>query len=71
MKKGNAMNYFACLVRFWREGETMPWRVTVENPHTADKQHFASPEQYWQYMQTILTGSEMNHSNYERTDNEP
>ncbi|MFO7680399.1 MAG: hypothetical protein R6X34_10135 [Chloroflexota bacterium] len=65
------MNYFACLVRFWREEENTPWRVTLENPHTTDKQNFASPEQYWQYMQTILSGPELNHTSNERIDNEP
>ena len=69
-KKGNTVNYFACLVRFWRESETMSWRVTLENPHTNDTQHFATPEQYWQHIQTILTGSELDHTNQERIDHE-
>lgn len=64
------MNYFAGLVRFWREDEHTPWRVTLENPHTNQKQNFASPEAYWQFVQNILAGSETDHTNFERVDHE-
>jgi len=61
-EKGSSEGYFACLVRFWRENETMSWRVKLENPHTNDIQHFATPEHYWQHMQTILASSELDHT---------
>jgi hypothetical protein len=61
MNKENSSDYFACLIRFWRENDQAAWRVTLENPHTTNKQHFVNPEQCWQYIQTILANSDTNH----------
>ena len=47
-------NYHAFLLRIWQEDGRLPWRVTVENPHTGEKQTFATPELFWAYLQTQL-----------------
>ena len=47
-------DYHAFLLRLWREDGRSPWRVTLENPHTGEKQTFATPEQFWDYLQGQL-----------------
>ena len=70
MKKGNIDNYFACLVRFWRESEQGGWRVTVEDPHTRDKKNFANADDYLRYLEAILNLSTNKQSNHERVNDE-
>jgi subtilisin-like proprotein convertase family protein len=65
MKKGNSNNYFAYLVRFWRENDQGGWRVTVEDPHTQDKKNFANPDAYLRYLETILNHPANEQSNHE------
>lgn len=50
-------DYLAYLLRFWREDETLPWRVTAVNPHTGEKHTFAAPEQLWTFLQEKLASS--------------
>jgi hypothetical protein len=38
-------HYHAYLLRLWREEEGMPWRATLQNPHTGEQEGFASVEQ--------------------------
>jgi len=38
-------DYFACLLRVWRDGAESPWRASVEDPRTGESKHFASPQQ--------------------------
>jgi hypothetical protein len=66
MKKGKSKDYFACLVRFWRDQEAHSWRVTIEDPHTKDKQSFANPNDFWCYLSTILASSDIDHINFKR-----
>lgn len=70
MKKGNSNNYFAWLIRFWRESGTNSWRVTVEDPHTNQKTSFAQPDECWQFLQTILVNPEMDITVDERVNDE-
>ncbi len=41
----NLQHYHAYLLRIWREEEGMPWRATLQNPHTGEQEGFASVEQ--------------------------
>ena len=70
MKKGTIDNYFACLVRFWRESESSSWRVTVEDPHTNQKKSFANPDEYWRFLQTFLVHPETDHTDQKRVNDE-
>ena len=67
MKRENSENYFACLVRFWRENDTAVWRVIVEDPHTNAKENFANPDAFWRHLQTVLSSpaTDANHSERE------
>lgn len=41
----NLQHYHAYLLRIWREAEGMPWRATLQNPHTGEQEGFASVDQ--------------------------
>ena len=41
-----AVHYLAYLVRLRRDGLSAPWRVTLEDPHTDERQSFATLEQF-------------------------
>ncbi|MBK6327851.1 MAG: hypothetical protein IPF56_18225 [Chloroflexi bacterium] len=53
-------HYLAYLLRFWREDETSPWRVTVENPHTGERRSFSAPDHLWSFLQDQLVNSPPN-----------
>lgn len=42
MKDSQQTDYQAYLLRLWRDGQQTPWRAMVEDPHTGQKQSFAS-----------------------------
>lgn len=42
--------YHAFLLRFWRDDETVPWRIQLEDPHTGERRGFASLEQMIAYL---------------------
>lgn len=44
-------DYFACLLRIWREGEDSPWRASLQDPHTGELTHFASPQQAFVFIE--------------------
>lgn len=43
-------NYHAYLIRFWRDGENKPWRVTLEDPHSGLKYGFANLEKLFNFL---------------------
>ncbi|MBN1993322.1 MAG: hypothetical protein JW953_11535 [Anaerolineae bacterium] len=45
MTKSKPGNYLAYLLRLRRDNESTAWRATVENPHTGERQGFASLRQ--------------------------
>lgn len=45
MKKTKLPHYLAYLLRLRRDNESAPWRATVENPHTGERQGFATLRQ--------------------------
>ena len=50
-------NYYAFLLRLWRENDSSPWRAALENPHTSEKHTFSTLEQLWTYVQTQIDPS--------------
>jgi len=44
-------NYYAYLLRCWRENAAAPWRATLENPHSGEIIGFASLEQLYQFLE--------------------
>lgn len=46
-------NYYAFLLRLWREEEQMPWRASLEDPHTGEKVHFAELEKLVAFLRQI------------------
>ncbi len=48
----NLQHYHAYLLRIWREEEGMPWRATLQNPHTGEQEGFASVEQLINFIRT-------------------
>lgn len=45
--------YRAYLMRLWRDDETTPWRVTLENPHTGERHHFSSLADLFAFLTTL------------------
>jgi hypothetical protein len=41
----NLQHYHAYLLRLWRDENGMPWRATLQNPHTGEQEGFASVDQ--------------------------
>ena len=54
--------YFSCLLRVWlaEESSQPQWRASLEDPHTGERQGFASLEDLYQYLnqQTRLNAGE-------------
>ena len=48
MQKNGA--YHAYLIRFWRDDQQKPWRVTLEDPHTGLKYGFATLEKMFRFL---------------------
>jgi len=38
-------NYHAYLIRFWRDGEQLPWRGELLSPHTGEQRRFSTAAQ--------------------------
>jgi hypothetical protein len=50
MADPSARTYLAFLVRLWRDGQTCPWRVMVEDPHTGRRHGFADLDALFQFL---------------------
>ncbi|MCP4361021.1 MAG: hypothetical protein GY796_23690 [Chloroflexi bacterium] len=57
---GKPPDYMAYLVRLWREDGRSPWHASLQNPHTGQKQTFATPEDLWLFLQTSMDSPEDN-----------
>ncbi len=57
MKNSQQTDYHAYLLRLWREGQQMPWRAMVEDPHTGQKQNFASLSRLFAFLETQIDPS--------------
>jgi len=47
----------AFLLRLWRENEALPWRATLENPHTGIRKGFANPNSLLTFLQNLISES--------------
>lgn len=56
MKSEQVYNYRAYMLRVWREGETGPWRATLENAHTGKRYGFADLQRLFDFL-TRQTGA--------------
>ena len=52
--KTDTANYYAFLLRLWREDGRSSWNAALENPHTGEKHTFTTPDQFWDYLQAQL-----------------
>ncbi|MCP5098082.1 MAG: hypothetical protein GY943_21250 [Chloroflexi bacterium] len=52
MKETQPTEYLAYMLRLWREGDELPWRASIQNPHTGEQQSFASLERLFTYLKT-------------------
>ncbi|HFQ92721.1 MAG TPA: hypothetical protein ENK32_01830 [Anaerolineae bacterium] len=52
--------YQAYLLRLWREDTAVPWRATLENPHTGEQRSFANLEHLFAWLQK-KTGEQRTH----------
>ncbi|MCB9134952.1 MAG: hypothetical protein H6636_05975 [Anaerolineales bacterium] len=52
------LHYHAFLLRFWRDDETVPWRIQLEDPHTGERRGFTSIEQMVAYLDERLETSD-------------
>jgi len=37
-----AATYQAYMLRLWQESDDLPWRVSLQNPHTGEQKNFAT-----------------------------
>lgn len=42
--------YHSFLLRMWREDETTPWRIQIENPHTHEIVGFQNMEKFMRFL---------------------
>jgi hypothetical protein len=49
------VNYYAGLLRLWREGAGCPWRASLQDAESGERLGFADLEQLFAYLQ-CLTG---------------
>lgn len=54
MKK--SLNYFSYLLRLWREGDTAPWRASLEDPHTGQRRNFARLQDLFEVIEEETSG---------------
>ena len=49
---GEARDYAAYLLRLWREGsgESTRWRASLQDPHSGERQGFASLDELFEYL---------------------
>ena len=47
-------NYYAFLLRCWREDESTPWRVTLEDPHNSETIGFASLQSLFDFLDELI-----------------
>lgn len=55
---GEARNYFAYLLRLWREsgGESARWRASLQDPHSGERLGFASLEDLLGFLRRETAG---------------
>ncbi len=56
MEEHQQPNYHAFLLRLWREEVQLPWRASLENPHTGEKLHFAKLDRLIAFLQQVDDG---------------
>ncbi len=44
-------DYYAYLIRLWRDDQQQPWRAELVSPQTGETRCFATPEQLFGYVQ--------------------
>ena len=53
MRKKEA-DYYAYLLRLWREDGRANWRITLQSPHDGELIKFADLERFWEFLQQIV-----------------
>ncbi|MCB9418989.1 MAG: hypothetical protein H6667_04255 [Ardenticatenaceae bacterium] len=62
MNDDRSPHYQAYLLRLWRETADLPWRATLENPHTGQRHGFADLSHliaFFQQLDDFLNSEEM------------
>lgn len=44
-------DYYAYLIRLWRDDKQQPWRAELVSPHGGETRRFATPEQLFHFVQ--------------------
>lgn len=65
MKK--SLNYYSYLLRLWREGDTAPWRASLEDAHTGERRNFACLRDLFRALESEIDGQSMIHEGHEET----
>ena len=47
-------DYFSYLLRLWRTGADTPWKASLEDPHTGERQGFGSLEALFAFLNSLL-----------------
>jgi hypothetical protein len=57
--EGEERRYLSYLLRLWqiKSGGELVWRVSLENPHTRERQGFASLEDLFDFLQEQIGAS--------------
>jgi hypothetical protein len=57
MKK--SLNYLSYLLRLWHEGDSAPWRASLEDAHTGERRNFARLQDLFRTLEEE-TGKQVN-----------
>jgi hypothetical protein len=70
MKPTPEPDYHAYLLRLWREQPENPWRASLEDPHTGERQSFTNLEKLVCYLEglTWRDPEEQSNQNTERSE---
>jgi len=48
------MDYYAYVIRIWRENEMNPWRITLDDPSAAQRRQFDSLDALCEFIHTTV-----------------
>jgi len=54
--------YHSYLLRLWRDDDTSPWRVQLEDPHTGERRGFSSVEKMIAFLDSQLVPPKVDNS---------
>lgn len=51
-----ATTYQAYMLRIWQESDDLPWRASLQNPHTGEQKNFATLAHLYAFLERQTKG---------------